>query len=151
MNPFSDRFSRARRKVLLCLLSFAVGIVSSAYASSGKQRYLRRIRFSLNQTVRFPDFTLRYTGKTHVNSPVFAPGFTYENFVVNTGDHEQTVHWCGGTGIPTPAAFKVGGKVFWLELYHSARLGALAPDELVILPTHELGRGQGGRDCASSA
>ncbi len=137
MKPFSLPSSRSRRKALLCLLSLTFGLAAVLHAAASKPRYAKRVRFTLNQRVSFPDFTLRYTGQTHANSPVFAPGFTYENFVVKAGDHEQEVRWCGGTGVIAPAAFQVGGKPFWLELHHSARLGALAPDELVILPAHK--------------
>ena len=137
MDPFSVRFPQARWIALLCLLALVSGGVRTAHASSGKQRYSRRVRFALNQTVVFPDFTLRYIGQTHVKSAVFLPSFTYENFVVSAGGHEQTVQWCGGTGIPFPSAFKVGRKLFQLELYGSLRFGSIGAGKLVISPAPE--------------
>ena len=124
-----------RRRVLLCLFSCAVGLVPAMQAASSKQRYGRRVHFTLNQEIAFPDFTLRYTGRTHVDSPVFPPGFTYENFVAKDGRQEQVVPWSGGTGIIAPVRFEVGRKSFRLELYYSEQWGTLKRNELVISPT----------------
>ena len=133
-NPSFLRSLRVSRRVLLCLFSWALSIVPVVQAASGKQRYGRRVYFALNQEIAFPDFTLRYTGRTHVDSPVFPPGFTYENFVAKDGKHEQIVPWSGGTGIIAPVRFEVGKKSFRLELGYSEQLGALRRNELVILP-----------------
>ena len=105
-----------------------------AQASSGRQRYGRRVRFALNQEIAFPDFTLRYTGRTHVDSPVFRPGFTYDNFLAKDGRHEQAVPWSAGTGIIAPVRFEVNKKSFQLELGYSERLGDLQRDEMVVSP-----------------
>ena len=137
MNLFFLRSWRVRRSTWLCLLSFVVGIVPTSQAASGKPRYGRRGRFALNREIAFPDFSLRYIGRTHVDSAVFRLGFTYENFVVAADGNEQTVPWTAGTGIIAPVEFKVGAKRFLLELHHSARLGVLAPHEVVIAPASE--------------
>ena len=134
MKLFSVRSPQVGCRARLCLFVLVVGVVSAVHASPDRPRYSRRIHFALDQDIVFPDFTLRYTGRTHEKSPVFPPGFTYENFMVATRGREQTVRWCGGTGDIGPAEFQVGGKLFWLELGISERLGVLASDELVVSP-----------------
>ena len=132
MKLFSIRLRQAGWGARFCLFVLMIGTASAARATPSKPRYSRRVCFKLNQQLIFPDFTLRYTGQTHVNSPVFPPGFTYENFVVKNRSHEQRVSWTGGAGIIGPAAFEVGRKSFRLELHHSEQRGVLEAGELVI-------------------
>ena len=126
---------RQRLYTVLCLLLLVPGVIAVAHTPSNKVRYGRRVRFVLGQELVSPDFTLRYTGKTHEKSPVFPPGFDFENFVVEAGGHAQTVGWSGGTGLIGPSGFRVGDKSFRLEMYYSERLKKwLARDELVVSP-----------------
>ena len=135
MNLFLIPSPQPRRSVLFGVLCLTFGLVFLVHAAApSKPRYSRRVRFALNHTLTFPDFALRYTGQTHVKSPVFAPGFTYEHFVVEASGQTQEVIWCGGTGIPAPSVFTVGRRMFQLELHFSERRGALVPTELVISP-----------------
>ena len=106
-------------------------------ASPHQPRYLQRVRYALNQTIVFPDFTLRYTGSTVVKARVYPQGFTFDNFVVDAGGKRQVVRWSAGTGDIGPAVIKVGGKTFWLELAISDQLGMLGPGVLVVSPAPE--------------
>ncbi len=133
MKLFSVRWRQAGQSALLCVLVLAASTASAARATLGKARYARRVRCTLNQPLAFPDFTLRCTGATHENSPVFPPGFTYENFVVEAGGKAQKVVWCGGTGIPAPSVFVVGRRSFQLELGYPEHAGKGVP-EVVVSP-----------------
>jgi hypothetical protein len=89
-----------------------LGIVRTAPAAD----YGVPVRYALNADVAFPDFTVRYAGKRHVESPVFKPGFTYYDFTVTGRGKPQTISWTSGTGLIDATDFEVDGKPYELEL-----------------------------------
>ena len=94
-------------------------------APAGQAAYGSRVAYAPGQPVNFPDFTL--------TSPQYPRGFLYYDFTVTRGDEQQTVAWSSGTGDIGPQEFKVGDKVFLLELVFSGTLGKLDENELVII------------------
>ncbi len=102
-------------------------------APAGQAAYGSRVAYAPGQPVNFPDFTLEFTGTRRVTSPQYPRGFLYYDFTVTRGAEQQTVAWSSGTGDIGPQKFKVGDKVFLLELAFSESLGKLGEYELVII------------------
>ena len=102
-------------------------------APAAQAAYGSRVAYALGRPVDFPDFTLEFAGTRRVTSPQYPRGFLYYDFSVTGGDEQQTVAWTSGTGDIGPQQFKVGDKVFLLELVYSGTLGKLDENELVII------------------
>lgn len=118
--------------------SFAVVIVllltgCQVSAPADQAAYGSRVAYAAGQPVDFPDFTLEFAGTRRVTSPQYPRGFLYYDFSVTRGDEQQTVAWASGTGDIGPQEFKVGDKVFLLELVFSETLGKLEENELVVI------------------
>lgn len=96
--------------------------------------YATKVKYTPNQNLVFPDFTLRYIGESKIVPPQYPRGFIYYNFVVIDSEASQKVSWTSGTGDIGPEPFSVAGKNFALELRSSDELGKLADDELVVSP-----------------
>ena len=113
-------------------------------APAGQAAYGSRVAYAPGQPVDFPDFTLEFVGTRRVTSPQYPRGFLYYDFTVASGDEQQTVAWTSGTGDIGPQEFKVGDKVFLLELVFSETLGRLDENELVIIILETHGENTGG-------
>ena len=123
----------------LCTIFICLTVITGCNASNDTRshpmnEYSTRVKFKENQELAFPDFTLRYSGKTQAVPKQYPRGFTYFNFVVKADKHSQNIRWSSGTGDIGPLNFSVDGKPFSLELRVSDKLGTLARDELVISP-----------------
>ena len=99
----------------------------------GQGAYGARVAYAAVQPVNLPGFTLGVAGTRRVTSPQYPRGFLYYDFTVTRGVEQQTVAWSSGTGDIGPQEFKVGDKVFLLELVFSETLGRLDENELVII------------------
>ena len=118
--------------------SFAVVIVllltgCQVSAPADQAAYGSRVAYAAGQPVDFPDFTLEFAGTRRVTSPQYPRGFLFYDFTVTRGNEQQTVAWSSGTGDIGPQEFKLGDKVFLLELVFSETLGRLDDNELVII------------------
>ncbi len=118
--------------------SFAVVIMllltgCQVSAPADQAAYGSRVAYAAGQPVDFPDFTLEFAGTRRVTSPQYPRGFLFYDFTVTRGNEQQTVAWTSGTGDIGPQEFKVGDKVFLLELVFSESLGKLDENELVII------------------
>ncbi|HEY2573991.1 MAG TPA: hypothetical protein VGH65_07975, partial [Verrucomicrobiaceae bacterium] len=112
-----------------------MAIAATACGASGPEAgtYGSKIRFKKEVSIQFPDFEVTYLGKRHVDSPVFKPGFNYEDFRISRGKESITVSWSSGTGLLGPQEFKFGGADYNLELRHTDKLGWLKDDEVVVV------------------
>jgi len=95
-------------------------------------KYGTKVPFKKGRLLKFPDFTLAYSGERRVTSAQYPRGFLYRDFVIAAGSERITASWTSGTGVIGPMLFTIGGREFSLELVHSDLLGWLKPDELVI-------------------
>jgi hypothetical protein len=91
------------------------------------------VRFKKEVAISFPDFELTYIGKRHVASPVFKPGFNFEDFRISRGSDSITVSWSSGTGLLGPQEFIFTGGEYELELRHTDKLGWLKDNEVVVV------------------
>ena len=119
---------------LMVLLLSALGATSQAGDFSTTVAYSSKVRFSLDRTLRFPDFEMTYKGKRHVTPPQYPRGWWIHDFSVRGKSGEQTVSWSAGTGDIGPTRFKVNGADFQVELSRSDELGSLREDEMVVSP-----------------
>ncbi|MBK9233865.1 MAG: hypothetical protein IPO15_24240 [Anaerolineae bacterium] len=101
-------------------------------APAGQAAYGSRVAYAPGQPVNFPDFTLEFAGTSRDVASV-SPRLSLLRFHRHRGDEQQTVAWSSGTGDIGPQEFKVGDKVFLLELVFSGTLGKLDENELVII------------------
>jgi hypothetical protein len=99
---------------------------------SGAADYGAKVVFKKDAPVAFPDFALTYLGERRVASERYPRGFLYHDFRVASSQGTQTVSWSSGTGDIGPAAFRVGGTHFALELSRSDKLGRLKENEVVV-------------------
>ena len=91
------------------------------------------VSYAKGRDIAFADFTMRYLGERHVKSPIFKPGFTFQDFAVASRGRTQTVSWTSGTGVIDAADFQVDGKPYALELRGSvARKDWLRDGEMVV-------------------
>jgi hypothetical protein len=107
-------------------------LAAGCLASSSVKAYGTKVSFKKGRLLKFPDFTLEYSGERRVTSTQYPRGFVYRDFVIAAGSERITASWTAGTGLLRPVPFTIGGRDFNLELVHSDLLGWLKPDELVI-------------------
>lgn len=117
---------------LLVLHLSALAACSRAADSSDPVAYGSKVRFSVDRTLRFPDFQVTYVGKRHVTPTQYPRGWWIYEFKVRGKSGEQTVSWSAGTGDIGPSRFKVAGVDFQIELSRSDKLGPLREDEMVV-------------------
>lgn len=131
VNVILDVFHLGRRAALMLLLGLTVSTCGAGDSESAA--YGTKVGFKKGAALSFPDFALTYLGKRHVDSPVFKPGFNYEDFRVSRGNDSITVSWSSGTGLLGPQEFKFGGGEYELELRHTDKLGWLKDNEVVVV------------------
>ena len=85
------------------------------------QKYGEKVSYSSGQELKFPDFTIKFTGKREVKYPN-----------ENSNLSMTKVSWSSGTGDIGPAFFEIGGGNYVLELSQSDLLKSLEEGFLVI-------------------
>jgi len=118
---------------LLILLTI---MVIGANCGDKDGKYGTVVSFSKDNSIKFPDFELVFTGESDKTS-YFDNGnkftFHYYNFSVTAGSENKTVQWSSGTGEIGPMPFEIGGNKYSIELKYSEGLKKrLDNDELVI-------------------
>lgn len=101
-----------------------------------RHQYGEAVFYKLNETIKFPDFTLKYEGTR--NAPNLADNasrnFTYYDFIVTDKNGSQKISWTDGAGETVAQDFNVNGKQYFLELKFSEKfVRNLGDNELVIL------------------
>lgn len=123
-----------RSLTVVCAILWPGCVAAKNALAPPMNQYVTKVNYTLNQTLNFPDFTLRYTGQSKVVPPQYPRGFIYDNFVDKADNAEQKVSWTSGTGDIAPQKFSVTGQKFALELRSSDHFGQLKDDGLVISP-----------------
>jgi len=117
--------------IILTLLSV------NCSSKNGGGDYNTVIEFSKGEQIKFPDFTLEFTGersekKEFPNGNSFT--FKFYDFNISNGSAKQTVSWSAGTGLIDPHPFEFEGKQYELELKNSEKLSKkLDENQLVIV------------------
>jgi hypothetical protein len=110
----------------------ALSILAVA-ASPRAVPYNKKVTFRTGLVLRFPHFTVEYTGITYPGVPQLHLAPTH-GFRVRRGTDTITVNWSTGTGDIGPAELRIGGRTYWIELAHSEQYGWLKADEMVVVP-----------------
>jgi hypothetical protein len=119
----------------ITFINIIVSIASCNFRGS-KCDYGEIVTFKINETIKFPDFKLTFTGERKETSK-FPNGntitFTYYDFKINNTSYQKTISWTAGTGDITPLNFDYSGIKYTLELkYREETKTKLDDDELVI-------------------
>lgn len=98
------------------------------------QKYGEKVSYSSGQELKFPDFTIKFTGKREVKYPNENSNLsmTLYDFEVTKGEAKKKISWSSGTGDIGPAFFEIGGGNYVLELSQSDLLKSLEEGFLVI-------------------
>lgn len=103
--------------------------------SSSNAEYGKIVSYTLNKTIQFPDFNLKFTGIMETPGPNNAKWkFTYYNFEI-TDNETKNISWSSGTGEIGPTKFIIDKKIYYLELKQSIKYYPewLKDNELVVL------------------
>ena len=113
--------------ITLCLTACGLGTPNNSQV----RKYGEKIFFADGKELKFPDFSIKFTGKHETTSSALK--MTFYDFVVTENDRAQTVKWSSGTGDIAPTSFIVDGTDFLLELGQSDVIkGGLGEGNLVI-------------------
>jgi hypothetical protein len=131
-----DVFSRTIAKKIIETFKFDSTVASGV---SAKAEYGKKVKYELNKTIEFPDFTLKFKGTTKkIDYDNTKLEFGYYNFEVTSENKSQKIDWSSGTGIIGPIGFTVDGKKFMLERIYAKNFeGQLKDDELIVTPESE--------------
>jgi hypothetical protein len=96
--------------------------------------YHSKVKFELEKTIHFPDFTIEYTGKKSVSGPNNAKWkMTTFYFTVKNGEQSKQITWSSGAGDISATPFEINLQKFTLELAFSEKMKLwLKPNELVV-------------------
>ena len=116
---------------LLSFLSFFCSV------KSGDISYDTVVKFSKGEQLKFPDFTLEYTGERS-ETKQFPNGnsitMKFHEFNVTSSASKKQISWSPGMGDIAPMGFEIDGKNFELEMSYSEKLKTkLSENELVIV------------------
>ncbi len=122
--------------IILSLMSIFTFTGAKSCGSDSEGDYGKVVSYGQDKPIKFPDFTLTYTGETKKTSH-FDNGnsftFTYQNFLIKNDKDEKTISWSSGTGDIAPANFEFKGMKFMLELrYYEKENKRLGDGEMVI-------------------
>ncbi|HAX49762.1 MAG TPA: hypothetical protein PK605_04575 [Ignavibacteria bacterium] len=121
----------------LIVLIFISLFIFNCSNQSGMNDYNTVVKFSKGEQLKFPDFTIEYTGeRTETNQFPNGNSVTmkFHEFAVTSASSNKKVSWSSGTGDIAPAAFEIDGKNFELEMSNSEKLKTkLSENEFVIV------------------
>jgi len=119
----------------------------SVYSVSVKAEYGKIVKYALNETIEFPDFSLKYKGTSEIPGPNNAKwSIVKYNFELKSKNETKTISWSSGMGIigpekftvATPPMFNMDVWTFYLELQRSKKYPEnLKNNELVVLSSKQ--------------
>lgn len=121
--------------ILILVFGLFLSICGSNAAIDNKtQKYGEKVSYADNKEIKFPDFSIKFTGKREVNYPnENSPRkMTFYDFEVAKGDAKQKISWSSGAGDIAPTFFEIDGANFVLELWQSDLLKSVGEGNLVI-------------------
>lgn len=121
--------------IAVLLISMFLNVCGSGGASENRaQKYGEKVSYASGEELKFPDFTVKFTGKREQKYPNENSNLkmTVYDFEVAKGEAKKKVSWSSGTGDIGPAFFEIGGGSYVLELSQSDVLKSLEEGFLVI-------------------
>lgn len=121
--------------ILILLIGMFLNVCGFSGASDDRTpKYGEKVSYSSGQELKFPDFTIKFTGKREVKYPNENSNLkmTFYDFEAAKGEAKKKVSWSSGTGDIAPAFFEIGGGNYVLELSQSDLLKSLEEGFLVI-------------------
>ncbi len=121
----------------LIILIFISLFTLNCSNQSGMNEYDSVVKFSKGEQLKFPDFTLEYTGE-RTETKQFPNGnsvtMKFHEFNVTSSASKKQISWSSGTGDIAPVGFEIDGKNFEIEMSFSEKLKTkLSENELVIV------------------
>jgi hypothetical protein len=106
---------------------------STGAADNEMQKYGERVSCADGKEIKFPDFSIKFTGKREVSKDANSPlKMTFYDFEAAKGDKKEKISWSSGMGDIAPTAFEFGGAKYVLELSQSDVLKSLGEGVFVI-------------------
>lgn len=100
------------------------------------QKYGEKVSYSSGNELKFPDFSIKFTGKREEkisNDQRSSLKMIFYDFEIINGEAKQKVFWSSGTGDIGPSFFELNGEKYVLELAQSDIIkGPLGEGNLVI-------------------
>lgn len=95
------------------------------------------IQYEKGKAIKFPDFTLEFTGE-RTEKKEFDNGnsitFRFFDFKLSNDKESKTISWSAGTGDIAPSDFEFDGKKYQIEMSKSESLNKrLNKNEIVIV------------------
>lgn len=121
----------------LIILIFISLFTLNCSNQTGMNDYDTVVKFSKGEQIKFPDFTLEYTGE-RTETKQFPNGnsitMKFHEFNVTSASSKKQISWSSGMGDIAPLGFEIDGKNFELEMSFSEKLKTkLSENELVIV------------------
>lgn len=116
------------------LVILALSSIIKYKTMKSENSYGEKVKYSKDQELEFPDFTLRFIGERTEHAPQISRSFRYYDFEVFTDSERKTVSWSAGTGDIGPILFRFNNTDFFLEMQSSDILGRLSENEIVVWP-----------------
>ena len=121
----------------LLILIFISLFTLNCSNQTGMNDYDTVIEFSKGEQIKFPDFTLEYTGERSETKQIpngNSITMKFHEFNLTSSASKKQISWSSGTGDIAPVAFEIDGKKFELEMRNSEKLKTkLSENELVIV------------------
>lgn len=96
--------------------------------------YGKIVKYSLNEAIEFPDFTLKYKGVTKTPGPNNAKwSITNYNFEIMGENWKRDISWSSGMGDIGPTIFEVSNKRFMFEKAYASKLKENLKDNEVVV------------------
>ena len=97
------------------------------------QKYGEKVSYADGKELKFPDFSIKFTGKREVSKDANSPlKMTFYDFEVAKGEKKEKISWSSGMGDIAPTVFEFGGAKYVLELSQSDVLKSLGEGVFVI-------------------
>lgn len=121
----------------LIILIFISLFTLNCSNQTGMNDYDTVVKFSKGEQIKFPDFTLEFTGE-RTETKQFPNGnsitMKFHEFNVTSASSKKQISWSSGMGDIAPLGFEIDGKNFELEMSFSEKLKTkLSENELVIV------------------
>lgn len=123
-------------KYLNLLAAILIIAVLNAGCGNSTGQFGKVVKYSQNESVKYPDFDIVFTGESDKTS-AFDNGnsfkFHYYDFKITSPAESKIVQWSQGTGLIAPVSFELGSKMYSIELKHSQLFSKeLADDEMIV-------------------
>jgi hypothetical protein len=93
-------------------------------------QYSQKVNYVQNKELKFPDFTLEYTGMTKREDGSFI--VSTQHFTLKDDGVSREIAWSSGNGGIVPTSFSASGKKFVLYLHADDHHRFFSDEELIV-------------------